>query len=201
MQNTQDLPLTAPKAETTYKPVPVGTHLARCFQIIEIGTLMETFKGKDPRPTPKIRVRFEIPNLTRVFKDGEDPKPYTIEEEYSFYMNERSNLFKLVTGMLGTTLDQEEAGRFDIRSLIGQTCLLNITHKTNMKGKTHDKITSAIQLMAGMAAPPAVNTPKVLTYSSWDEDFFQKLPSFIREKMKTTPEYAALREKVAEIPF
>jgi type IV secretory pathway VirB4 component len=46
----------------------------------------------------------------------------------------------------------------------------------------------------GMTPPDAVNTPFILDYDeNWEEGKFEKLPDFIKDKIKTAREYKQLK--------
>lgn len=182
------MPTTAPKPKSTYTPAPEGTHLARCFQMIQIGTIQEEYMGK-PKMMNKVRLSFELPMKTKVWKEGEPAKPLVIHKEYTFSMAEKSNLRKLIEGIIGTTLIDSEAFAFDVEHIVGKPCLINIKHKTSAKGNVRDEIASASPLMEGQTCPPQFNQTNILTYSNWDEDKFSFLPDFIKEKMMESTEF------------
>lgn len=182
------MPTTAPKPKSTYKPAPQGTHMARLYQMVQIGTVREEYLGKLSEFN-KIRLSFELPLETKVWKEGEPAKPVSIHKEYTFSMGSKANLRKLIEGIIGTTLTDIEAYAFDVESLIGQACLITIKHKTSEKGNVRDEIASASPLMKGQECPAQFNPSNILTFNSWSEEKFEKLPGFIREKIMETPEY------------
>lgn len=177
--------LTAPVPQRVLPPE--GTTIARLIGIIHIGTYEDTYKG-DPIITNKVRFTFELPNETHVFKEGEGAKPFSISQDYTLSMSSKANLRKFVQGIVGNLTD-EEANTFNIESLLGKACLITIAHRTTNKGSNYATITNASPLMKGMTCPPAVNELKMLTYDNWDEAYFNSLPDFIKDKMKTTVEY------------
>ena len=185
-----------------YAPVPAGNHVARIYSIIHIGTTLEdTPWGAKERN--KVRITWELPNETKVFKEENGPQPFSISGTYTLNWGEKANLRKLVEGMLGTALYTEEVETFDLETLIGSTCLLNVAH--NQKdGKTYANIVSAAPLPKGMTAPDAINTPFILNYNDkWSPVEFEKLPEFLRDQMKKTDEYKAKNplEDSTNLPF
>ncbi len=139
----------------------------------------------------KVVIGFELPNEMREFKEGEGEKPFAIFKEYTLSMFEKASLYKLVTGIIGKPLTEEEANNFQIESLIGQTCLLNVIHKIGKEsGKERAEIQSAAPLPKGMEAPAPFNKPQILDYENWDEGLFESLPEFLKEKVMSSLEYA-----------
>jgi len=178
----------APKQASNYKMAPIGTHIARCYQFIHIGTNEDEYMG-EKKDINKIRLTFELPEEKQVFREGDEPKPTVISQEYTFSMAPKANLRKLVEGIIGTTLADHEADSFDVDSIVGMPCLLNIVHKTSRTGKERAEIATASPLMKSMTAPVAFNPSKIMTYKNFDQEFFDKLPSFLKEKMTSSEEY------------
>jgi hypothetical protein len=192
--------LQAPKPEFTREIVPQGTHIARCIRLIHIGTIPETYMG-EARMINKIRLTFEFPEELRVWKEGEDAKPMVHDQEYTLSMGGKSNLRKVVEGMIGTTLLDDEAFAFNHEDLVGMACLLSIKHKTSAKGNTRAEIASASPLMKGQVAKEAFNTTTILTYEKWDEEKFNKLPKFLQDKIRSSSQYKVLKgiDEIVEV--
>lgn len=170
---------------------PAGTHVARVYQIIYMGTVKGEYKGQ-PTEAFKVRLSWELPLETHVFKEGEPAKPFVVSKEFTLSMGKKSNLRPIVEGMIGTALDDEEAAAFDIDQLIGMACQLSVTHAEGQNGK-FVKLNSASKLMKGITCPEPVNEPRILSYEKWDDDVFLALPDFIKEKIETTPEFKKLK--------
>lgn len=177
----------ADKPTSTFVLAPEGTQVARCYQLIHIGTNMEDYQG-EPQELNKIRLTFELPLKTHVFKDGDTAKPIVISQEYTLSMGAKANLRKLIEGIVGKMSD-EVAYKFEIDDLLGKVCLLNIVHKTSKNGKERAEIATASPLVDGMEAPAQVNPTQKLTYETWDAALFIKLPQFLRDKMISSKEF------------
>lgn len=187
--------LQAPKTESTFELVPAGNHVARVYRILHLGTAPETYMGEE-KMMNKIMIGFELLNETKVFKEERGPEPYVISREYTFSMGEKANLRKLIEGMYGVALQDSEADAFDVLSLIGEPCLLNVIHKKSEKGTTYAQTQGASPIPKGMTVPPAFNKPQVLEYGNWDETYFMSLPDFIKDKYAKTAEFKKMRKGV-----
>jgi hypothetical protein len=62
----------APKPKSTFEPVPAGTHIARLFEIIHVGTVPDTYQG-ETRMSSQVRLNFELCNEKREFDGVEKP--------------------------------------------------------------------------------------------------------------------------------
>ena len=85
------MPITATNTQTQREPIPAGNYIARCYQMIEIGTVKETILGKD-RISPKVRIGWELPTELKVFKEENGEQPCVISKEYTLSMAEKANL-------------------------------------------------------------------------------------------------------------
>lgn len=191
------MPLQAPKRQRILPPE--GTHIARCIQLIQIGTVMESYMGEE-QEMHKIFIAFELTNERREFKEGDGPKPFVVSGEYSLSMGSKANLRKLVEGMMGKSLTSEEADLFDLTSLVGKPCLLTIKTKMSKNGNEYTIIASASPLLKGQEAPDAFNETKTLTYENFDNKVYASLPEFMREKIRSSKEFMAM-EGSGDIPF
>ena len=53
------LTVKASGGSSTFKPVPSGMHLARCYRIVDMGTQTTTWKGQT-KQQPKVMLQFEV---------------------------------------------------------------------------------------------------------------------------------------------
>lgn len=162
---------------------PAGTHMARVINIIYLGTVKGNF-GE----SYKVRITWELPTETHVFKEEDGAKPFSVSREVSLSMGTKSNLRPIVEGIIGVSLKDEEAYAFDVDEILGKECLITIVYDEGESG-TYANVSTVTKLVKGMTCPQAVNSLKILSYEKFDEKYFETLPSFIKDKMKKTPEY------------
>lgn len=183
----RNLKMKAPKSNSQKTLVPSGTHIARTIGLIYIGTIESEWKG-EKKSLYKIRLTWELPNKTHVFKEGDKPKPFTISREFTFSMGPKSNLRPIVEGIIGTSLKDEEANNFDLNEVLGKPCLISVSHEEGQSG-VYAAVKSCTPIIEGMTCPPQINETKVLDYSKWDQEYFDSLPDFIKEKIESSNEY------------
>jgi len=180
------------KGGSNREPIPAGTYMARCYQMIHIGTVTELIQGQE-KTLNKVRITWELPTELKEFKEGEGEKPYSISKEFTLSMNEKATLRKFLASWRGKDFTEEQAKSFDIVVLLGVECVLSIIHKPSKDGsKMYEEISSVSRPMKGSACPPAINETRELTYSNFDWDFFNTLPDFIKDKMKLSVEFKQL---------
>lgn len=177
----------APKAKTS-DPVPAGNHVARLYQILHLGTTHFQYMGEE-KSSDKVRLTFELCNEKKVFKEGDEAKPFSISREFGWTMGKKSKLRPFIEGMLGTTFNEETAYEFDAETLLGKACLLNVVHEEK-NGNVYANILGASQLPKGMEAPAMVNAAKFLDVNTATDAEIDALPEFLKEKMRASNEYA-----------
>jgi hypothetical protein len=178
--------LKAPRANTV-TDVPKGNHVARLYQIIHIGTNEFEFKG-ETKKSDKVRLTFELCNERKSFKEGEEPKPFSVSREFGFSMGPKSHLRPFVEGMIGTSLYDEEAYNFNFEDLLGRECLLNVVHEEK-NGNVYANIKGATPLPKGMDAPEQFNESKMIDVNSATAEEIEALPDFIKTKMFSSEEW------------
>ena len=178
-----------------YEPVPSGLYPARCYSMIEIGTVTSQWEG-ETKSAKKVRLTFELPTETKVFREENGEQPYSISREFTLSMHEKAGLRKFLEGWRGKAFTEEEAKRFDITVLIGKEAMINVVH-TVKDGKTYANISTASPMMKGMSCPPQVNPTTVLSFDNFDFDVYNTLPEFLQNKIAATPEYGVIQAKLA----
>ena len=146
--------------ETTKEIVPSGTHVARCYSMIHIGTVEWEYQG-ELKYSNKIRLTFELPNEMRDF--GGVDKPMVISKEYTLSLHEKSNLRKDLEGWKGEAFNGSP--KFDVTDMIGKTCMLSVVHKTANSGNQYATISSISKMANGFECGEQFNESFIFNYS------------------------------------
>ena len=168
-----------------FEQPPVGTAVARCYRIIDLGTQEGEYQGKKIYRR-QVHFTWELPN--DLMTEGDHAgKPFMVSKFYTASMNEKATLRKDLENWRGREFTPEELSGFDPKNVLGKACLLSII--LNEKGKA--KITGVSGLPKGMDVPKQVNTS--FYFSLEVEDFsrndYEMLPEFFRELIAKSPEY------------
>jgi hypothetical protein len=198
---------------TTYEPVPAGTYIARCFSMVHIGTVMETFQGESKLQN-KVRLTWELPLELKVFNEERGEQPYTLGKEFTLSLNEKATLRKFLESWRGKAFTEDEAKSFDITVLLGKPCMLNVIHKVSQKnGKTYAEIASVSPMMKGMNCPDQISDTFIFGYDPFEQWRFDSLPDYLKDKVRGSIEYQAVitpnhtqaapapEETVDDLPF
>lgn len=163
-----------------FKRLPAGSHVAVCNLVADLG--MQPGSGQYPEPKRQLLIRWEVPEERVEYeKDGRKIEgPLTISRTFTASMNEKATLRKLLENWRGKKFSDEEAGRFDVASILGKPCLLSVSE--TVKGEnTYSNVSGVSPLIKGMVAPKPEN--ELLYYASDDQRAFEKLPKWVREKI------------------
>ena len=174
--------------------IPAGNYIARCYQMIHIGTIEEPYMG-ELKTMNKVRIGWELPTETRVFKPENGEQPCAISKTFTLSMHEKSNLRKVLASWRGKEFSEEEAKKFDISKLLGKPCMLNIIHKPSKDGsKEYEEIGGVSPLPKGFECPAPVNAYQILDYENFDFDVLNKLPDFLKTMVQSSQEFKALTQ-------
>jgi hypothetical protein len=174
--------------------IPADNHVARCYQIIDMGTADETYPDGKVKPNVrKISIGFELPNELRVFNPDNGEQPFVVSKQYNYSLYVSAPLRKDLKAWRSKDFTEEEAATFDIAKLMGAPCLLNIIHYESKKGGTYAQIAGITPLPKGTVCPKAINAPEILAFDEWNEKLFEKQPDFIKDRIKSSAEYKEMK--------
>lgn len=166
----------------SFTPAPVGTHVARCVKLIDLGTQHGEYKGQPTRRN-QVLVVWELPDeLIEV--DGKE-LPVTTSRFYTNSLGEKANLRRDLEGWRGRAFSDEELQQFDLMKVLGQPCMLTIVGGEN--GKT--KVAGVSGLPKRTECPPQVNESFAFWLDEFDQDKFDALSDGIKKIVEKSEEY------------
>jgi hypothetical protein len=185
--------ITAKKPEGDFRRVEPGNYVARCYKMIEIGTVEETFNGETKR-AKKVQLTWELPTEMEIFHEEKGYEPYVVSKTYTLSLHEKSNLRKDLESWRGQGFTEAEAQGFDITKLLGVPCMLNIIHRPGKvdPSKTYVEISSISRIPKGLECPSALNPSVRLEYDNWDAETFDGLSDRMKELIQSSEEYKKL---------
>jgi len=193
-----------------FNPVPLPepqTTLARCYSIIDIGTVPNFYQNKLTGHVRKIYITWEFPELLAIFNEEKGEEPFVIGLELTASTSENSNLAKLISQWRNKPLTDTEQEGFDPSIMIGKTAFISFIHKRRPKfeGKDVTKITNEntnLKFNGIMPKPKTIEAPPNRnSYMNWDWDkvavesfevhkaTFEKIPKWLQKKMAESKEF------------
>lgn len=173
-------------ASSNFTPTPLGTHVARCIRVIDIGTQHGEYKG-EPSVKNQVVVVFELPQELYEAKDG--MKPYVISKYYTNSLAEKATLRAHLVSWRGRDFTDEELDAFDLETIVGKPCLVTVVEGTK---KDKRNISTVTGLPKGMECPPQVNPSFTFWLDEFDQKKFDALSEGMKRKVMDSDEYKAM---------
>ena len=126
-----------------FQPAPAGVHQAVLVDVVDLGMLDVSWQGVTKRQH-KINLAWQIA------EDRDDGKPFLVFKRYTLSLHEKAGLRKDLENWLGRKFTREDEMGFDVESMLGHNCLLNVTHN-RVGDKTYANVASVNPIMKGMA--------------------------------------------------
>ena len=195
---------------SSFKPVPPGSHLARCYRIIDLGTQKTTFNGES-KFIKKVMFQFEVHS-----EDDDGPlktdkgEPMSISKNYTLSLSDKAVLRADLEAWRGREFTREELQGFELKNVLGAWCLITVTRATGNDGREYTNITGVSPVPKAMKQnlPTPFNQVGIFYIDDPDMEMFQTLSERIRQKIMETPEWksrgkssSAPIEDDSEIPF
>lgn len=187
-----------------FKTVPAGTHLARLYRIVDLGTQTTNFQG-ETKQQRKVMFAWEIhgeddagdPMVT------DDGKPMAIFKNYTLSWNEAATLRKDLQAWRGTPWTDAEASRFDLKNVLGQWCMLNVIHRPGQSdGKLFANV-AGISPVPGFlkkqGLPQGVNPLQMFRLGDPDWELFETFSKGLKAKIESSPEFRAAKKPLAQM--
>lgn len=173
-----------------FEQPPVGTHVARCVKLIDIGTQRGEYQGKATMKRQVI-VGFELPN--ELMQEGDYAgKPFSVSRFYTASLGEKANLRKDLANWRGRDFTEDELRGFDSKNILGKPCMLSLT--PNDKGKV--RITGVMALPKGTPVPEQINPTVYLSLEpeEFNPEVFEALSEGYKKLIKASPEWTELQK-------
>lgn len=178
----------------SFEQAPAGTHVARCYKLIDLGTTLQEFQGES-RKRHQILIGWELPN--ELMQTGEYAgQPFTASAFYTLSLHEKSNLRHILKNWRGRDFTEAELKGFDLKNILGAPCMLSVTH--NEKGRA--EVGGVIALPKGTHVPEAVNPPVYFSFDAFDQATFDAFSDKMQALIAKADEFQALKNKPVTKP-
>ena len=170
---------------------PAGSHLARCYAVIDMGTQSHTFQG-DTRLQRDVRLSFELP--TELMTGKYDPKakgrPHSVHVTSKMSLHPKARLRKLLKGWRGKDFTPEEAETFDPKKLVGLAARLSLVEDGDFVNI--DAVSPVDPKKEKL--PKQINPPIFVSLEEgeFEPEMFERLSPKSKEKIQGSPEYKKL---------
>lgn len=177
-----------------FEPPPAGNHRAVCYRVIDLGTQQVEWQGQT-KTQRKIMISWELVDEMMAAHGDYPERPFSMHQRYTFSSHEKAVLRAHLESWRGVPFKDSDfgPGGFDIRNIIGKSCLLNVVQETKA-GKTYANIKAVSKLPKGMAAAQPTNGTAYLSLdrAEFNGAVFDTLSEGLKATIKKSPEYAEI---------
>jgi hypothetical protein len=182
----------------SFERCPPGMHLARCYRIVDLGTQKSEYMGQT-KYLHKIMIGWELHGNR---DDGSplkmnDGRPFAIFKNYTLSWSEKANLRLDLQSWRGKPFTNEELRRFDLETVLGAWCMLNVIERAGQNGKTYsnvDGVTPVPSIIKQNGLPKAVNNNEMFNLAEPDWEMFETFSDNLKQKIIASPEFAKAKD-------
>ena len=178
-----------------FKLAPPGAHIAVCDMVVDIGLQPNNFYNKQPKH--KVYLRWQLPHERLEFtKDNiQHNVPMSVGATLTVSLSKKAVLRGFLESWRGRPFTDEELKGFDLFTIIGVPCQVNIMHEVS-GDKTYANVTAIMPLPKGMTKP--VIEGKTIKYSPDDPGQLNDVPEWLRKKIAAAIKPEDLDDKVEQ---
>lgn len=172
-----------------YEQPPIGTHVARCIKVIDLGTQRGEYQGKATIKRQLI-IGWELPN--ELMTEGDHTgKPFGVSKFYTASLNEKATLRADLANWRGRDFTPQELSGFDPKNVLGKCCMVSLT----LNDKQKARVTGVMALPKGMQVPDAVNPLVYFSLDDFDIRVYDALPEGFKKMISASPEYQQVMQR------
>ena len=112
-----------------FTPASEGIHRAVCCDVVDLGMKEMTFKGETKK-------RHRVTIYWQIDEERDDGSPHEMRQEYTLSLYDRAQLRGMIELWRGRKFSPEELESFDLETLIGKPCQIQIMHNVDSRGRT-----------------------------------------------------------------
>ena len=188
-----------------FTPCPPGTHLARCFRVIDLGT-QESNYDNTLKLLRKIQIEWEVHGMDSKGKPlvTNDGRPYSINKEYTLSWMPSANLRVDLQAWRGKIFKEEETQRFDLKTLLNVWCMVNVIEKKSQKTNKPDaqvaSISPVIEIIKQNGLPQPINKNEIFVMANPDMVVYESLTTYVKNKINASPEWQKMHGNKTPAP-
>jgi hypothetical protein len=183
----------------SFESTPVGSHLARCYRIVDLGTQKSEYQGQ-VKYLHKVMLGWEIHGMN---DDGTpikmtDGRPFAMFKHYTLSWSDKATLRIDLQAWRGRPFTAEEMRRFDLKTILGAWCMLNVIERAGNDGKMYVNVANISPVPAMIkqnGLPAAVNKNEMFNLSEPDMAMFETFSDNLKKKIQGSPEWEKLQSK------
>jgi len=177
-----------------FKIAPTGSHLARLYRIIDLGTQKSEYMGK-VNMLRKVKFFWELHGDDLKTDDG---KPLIQTRNYTLSLGEKASLRKDLESWRGKSFTDDELRGFDLTNLLDKWCMITVQHRES-NGKTYADavaVTPVPAVVAKTGLPEGINPTLLFDMQKFDQAVFDGLSDGLKNQIMQSAEFQNKNRKV-----
>ena len=177
-----------------FKIAPTGSHLARLYRIIDLGTQKSEYMGK-VNMLRKVKFFWELHCDDLKTDEG---KPLIQTRNYTLSLGEKASLRKDLESWRGKSFTDDELRGFDLTNLLDKWCMITVQHRES-NGKTYADavaVTPVPAVVAKAGLPSGVNPTLLFDMQKFDQAVFDSLSDGLKNQIMQSAEFQNKNRKV-----
>ena len=176
-----------------FERCPTGAHLARCYRIVDLGTQKSEYMG-EVKHLHKIMLGWEVHGVDDNGKPltTKDGRPFAMFKNYTLSWSEKANLRLDLQSWRGKAFDQEEMRKFDLKTVLGAWCMLNVIERPGTNGNIYanvNGVTPVPTIIKQSGLPKAVNPDELFNLQEPDMAIFANFSDNLKAKITSSPQW------------
>lgn len=177
----------------TFRPVPAGMHLARCYRIIDLGSQKSEYKGKQ-KVQPKVMIQWEVHSEDDEGKPliTDKGEPMTISKNYTVSLGENARLRADLKSWRGRDFTADKLAGFHLRNVLGAWCMLTVVRTQGHDGQEYSNVNGVSPVPANikrMGLPEGHNEKAFFDLDNPDMELFETFGDKLKAKIQAAPEW------------
>jgi hypothetical protein len=168
-----------------FEQPPIGSHIARCIKLLDLGTQTGEYEGKVTKRR-QVVIGFEL--SAELMADGQ---PFTTMAYFTMSIGKKAKLRQTLETWRGRAFTEEELAGFDLKAILGAPCMVSIVNREN---SDRTKVAGVLAMPKGTKAPKQINESVYLSLEpeEYDAAVFAGLSEYWQERIRESPEWQAL---------
>lgn len=146
------MPIIVRRKKTNFFPAPEGLHPAVCVDVIDLGIQPTPWGEK-----PQVRLIFQLSLVNEHTQER-----HRAVKTYNRSLEEKATLLKDLQSWRGKKLTEEELEEFELESVIGCNCQIQIVHKERDDGRVVANVETIVPLGKDMPRLQAENYTRTI---------------------------------------
>lgn len=171
-----------------FELTPEGLYMARCYKLIDLGTQTIT-NNYGTKEKKQIIIGWELLDDPKM----EDGKPFSVQRIYTASLAETSNLRPDLEKWRNRKFTEEELESFDLKSILGSYCQIQVAHSDDGKYANVQSIVvakfSKDENGKVIGKPAPVNKDVSFDIDEPNMEVFESLTDYLKNKIAAAPEW------------